>query len=314
MGTKTVQFQPGMSLTVFLKNYGTEELCQGAVFAMKWPNGFKCRSCGYKGYCKIKSRYIYQCNRCHGQESIKARTTFEGSNLPLTKWFLGMFLLSQSKNGISALEMKRQLGVCYETAWRLKQKLMHVMMERNSSRRLSTQVQVDDAYLGGRRTGKEAQGKRGKTPFIAAVQVDNEGKPERIKLTVVKNFTTKAVENWAKLNLEPGCVVVSDGLRGFGGFTSAGHTHHAKTIGNPKKSENTKYLKWVNIVLGNIKTGLKGTYKAHRPKYYQRYLAEFEYRFNRRYRLEEIFGRLLAVAVLTPPMPDRLLTLAVKGR
>ena len=205
------------------------------------------------------------------------------------------------------------------TAWMMKHKLMHVMMERDRPKKLSEKVQVDDAYLGGRKKGKRGRGADGKSPFIAAVEIqkvknvktgEKREIPTRIKLTIVNSFSGADVEKWAKANLEPGCEVVSDGCRGFSGFKDAGFKRDEKIIGNPKKSENSKYIQWVNIVLGNLKTALKGTYKAHRRKYYQRYLSEFEYRFNRKYDLSTIFQRLMHVSVQTSPMPNKLLTFA----
>ncbi len=123
-----------------------------------------CPACGHAGYCEITSRRVYQCHGCHHQASVTSGTIFEATKSPLVSWFLGMYLLTQSKNGISALAMKRQLGISYNAAWRLKQKLMQVMKERDDSQPLSGTVQLDDAYWGGeRRGGKRGRGRRTKS-------------------------------------------------------------------------------------------------------------------------------------------------------
>ena len=95
----------------------------------------------------------------------------EATKLPLRKWFLSMYLMTQSKNAISSLELKRQLGVSYKTAWMMKHKLLEVMVQREAPRTLEGRVEIDDAYLGGERTGgKRGRGSENKVPFVAAVE------------------------------------------------------------------------------------------------------------------------------------------------
>ncbi len=146
MAKNKVQFQEGLSIPRFLKTYGTEKQCNNALFQWRWPNGFICPECGHTGYCEIASRKVYQCHRCHHQTSLISGTIFEYTKLPLTLWFLGMYILTQSKSGVSALEMKRQLGISYKAAWRMKHKLMQVMKERDDTQPLPGIVQLDDAY------------------------------------------------------------------------------------------------------------------------------------------------------------------------
>lgn len=115
---------------------------------------------------------------------------FQGTKLPLTIWFLAIYLISQTKTGLSALALKRQLGVSYPTAWLIHHKLMQVMAEREERYVLEGKVQVDDDYLGGERTGgKVGRGSENKVPFVAAVSLSEDGRPLRIKLTPVSGFS-----------------------------------------------------------------------------------------------------------------------------
>lgn len=100
MSRNRIQFQPGLSLPEFLKSYGTEEQCRTALFNLRWPAGFSCPQCGHGGACQLK-RPVYQCNRCHHQASLTARTIFDSTKLPLTTWFLAIYLLTQRKNSLS---------------------------------------------------------------------------------------------------------------------------------------------------------------------------------------------------------------------
>ena len=122
-------------------------------------------------------------------------------------------------------------------------------------------------------------------------------------------FRLTEIAAWAQQHLSPGTQVLSDGLSCFNGVTAAGCVHEPMVTGGGKAAVERPEFRWVNTILGNIKTALRGTYHAVRPKYAQRYLAEFEYRFNRRFDLPDIIPRLVYVALRTPPMPERLLKL-----
>ncbi|EQD55650.1 ISXo5 transposase transposase [mine drainage metagenome] len=92
---------------------------------------------------------MWQCSACRHQTTLLSGTLFEATKLPLRTWFLALYLLTQSKTNVAALELMRHLGVCYRTAWRIKHKLMQAMTEREAGRQLGGLVQIDDAYLGG---------------------------------------------------------------------------------------------------------------------------------------------------------------------
>ena len=130
MPRSPVQFQKGQSLAEFTDRYGSEEQCRAALFQARWPQGFECPECGRKRCCRLRCRNVFQCTRCRHQVSLTAGTVFANTKLPLRRWFLAMYLLTQSKNGLSAMALGRQLGVSYNTAWSLKHKLMQVMKER----------------------------------------------------------------------------------------------------------------------------------------------------------------------------------------
>jgi transposase-like protein len=314
MARNRVQFQKGLSEAEFDALYGTEERCQDAVFGWRWPAGFVCPACGGQGCSVIKTRMLYQCTACRRQTSLIAGTIFASTKLPLRTWFRAMYHLTQSKGGISSIELGRRLGVTQTTAWKIKHKLMQVMMERDAAKRLSGRIEMDDAYLGGERNGgKRGRGSANKTPIVAAVETTPEGRPVRLKLRRVKGFRRTEIERLANRNFEPDSTVVSDGLRCFRGVIDAGCTHQPIVTGSGRKAALTPAFKWVNTALGNIKNAITGTYRAIREKHVPRYLAEFEYRFNRRYDLAAMMPRLGYAAVRTPPMPYRLLKLAELG-
>ena len=311
MALNKVQFQKGLSINEFLKNYGTEEQCFNALYELRWPEGFQCPNCGYDKSCQLAHRKLQQCNKCHHQTSLTAGTIFESTKLPLTTWFQGMYLISQDKKGISAMELRRHLGISYPAALRMKHKLMQVMLEREETKQLSGFIEVDDAYLGGERTGgKRGRGADDKIPFIAAVETTEQGQPTRIKLSILKGFYKEEITVWSRQNLTKGSIVISDGLACFNGVTEAECLHDKIVCGGGRASVEEPEFYWVNTILGNLKSALRSTYHAIRPQYAQRYLAEFQYRFNRRFNLENFIPRLAFVALRTPPLPGRLLKIA----
>lgn len=306
MAMSQIQFQPGLSMPEFFRLYGTESRCEVALERARWPDGFFCPCCGQAAHCVLRggTHKVFQCNACRHQTSLIAGTIFQGTKLALTVWFLAIYLISQAKTGLSALALKRHLGVSYPTAWLIHHKLMQVMLVREARYVLDGQVQVDDAYLGGERSGgKVGRGSENKVPFVAAVSLSDDGHPLRTKLTPVPGFTLKSIAEWAKDQLAPGSTVLSDGLACFGAVIAADCTHQPTVVAG-RKPKDIPEFQWINTVLGNLKTSLTGSYHAFNfQKYAARYLAAFAYRFNRRFDLKALHSRLLVAAVCCGPQP-----------
>lgn len=309
MPRNPVQFQKGMSDADFEQLYGTENQCKAALFAWRWPQGFSCPNCGGNKHSVIETRALFQCSTCRMQISLTAGTIFHWTKLPLKTWFRAIYHITQSKGGISSLELARRLGVTQNTAWKISHKLMQVMYEREAGKPLTGRVEMDDAYIGGRRKGKRGRGAAGKVALVAAVETTDEGKPHRMKLCPVSSFTRRAISRVAASTLEGDCTVITDRLPGFAALSHQGFTHIPMRTSNNKVVQDSTF-KWVNTVLGNVKNALVGTYRAIAGKHASRYLASFAYRFNRRFSLPDMFARLAYVALRTPPMPYRLLKLA----
>jgi hypothetical protein len=242
---------------------------------------------------------------------LTAGTVFQGAKLPLTTWFIAVYHLTQSKGGISSVELGRRLGVKQGTAWLMKHKLMRAMQAREAMKpKLSGRVEVDDAYLGGERSGGErGRGAAGETPVVAAAETTPERKPRRLKLTVVEGFRNKKeVEKIAKRDLAAGSTVVSDGLSCWPAVAKAGCEHRPTRTGSGRQAARWSPFRWVDTCLGNIKTGIVGTYHHVGAKHAQSYLASYAYRFNRRHRLDSIVERLAWAAIHTAPQPYRVIT------
>ena len=140
----------GLSEAQFREAYGTEAQCRAVVEELRWPEGFVCPLCGGAEGTRLSTRPKLQCRACRHQVSPTAGTIFHATKLPLTSWFLAMWLIATAKNGISSVELGRRLGVKQTNAWALKQKIMAVMAGREDQKRLDGRVEMDDGRLPGR--------------------------------------------------------------------------------------------------------------------------------------------------------------------
>jgi hypothetical protein len=217
--------------------------------------------------------------------------------------------VATAKNGISSIELGRRLGIKQSNAWAMKQKIMQVMLAREAAKPLQDRVELDDAYLGGERSGgKRGRGAAGKTPFVAAVETTPERRPRKLKLLPVKGFRKREVEKLARQHLAAGATVVSDGLSCWTAVGAAGCAHEPTVTGSGRRAAKLAPFKWVNTTLGNVKAAITGTYRQLSPAHAARYLASFAWRFHRRFQLETMLPRFLHSATRTNPLPYRLLT------
>ncbi|NQZ58975.1 MAG: IS1595 family transposase [Lentisphaeraceae bacterium] len=306
MSKNKIQFQTGLSLVEFNELYLSEEACCRKVQEMRWPQGFCCDKCKHGKSWKFKRGHksIFQCKNCRHQSSLTAGTIFENTQLPLTKWFMAIHLISQCKNSVSALELHRQLQVNYKTAWLMKHKLMELMFDADLAHKLCGKIQVEDTFLGGIvEDGAEDRKLKKKAPVIAAIQVDEKGYPLYAKFTPVCEFNESSIEKWAQANIQNGSHCVTNESDYFNVLDELG-THEI----HRKKKNGTSVFYWVNTILGNVRTSLSGTFHSvNFYKYGFRYLADLQFRFNRRFKLKQLFYSLIKKAAHHQPCPRKYL-------
>jgi len=188
MARSGIQFQKGLSLPEFQRLYGTEDQCEAALEQARWPDGFRCPRCNGHEHGLVYGRRLkrYQCRTCSHQATLTAGTIMQATKLPLCTWFLAFYLIGQAKTGISSLELSRHLGVKYDTAWLLHNKILRAMTEREEVYLLRGKIQIDDSYLGGELPGgKAGRGSENKIPIVAAVSLNEAGHPIHASITAV---------------------------------------------------------------------------------------------------------------------------------
>ena len=261
MSRNMVQFQKGLSDARFDEMYGSEERCHAALVQLRWPDGFECPDCRGHGHCLVNrgARRLFQCNACRKQTSVKAGTIFASSKLPLRIWFKAIFLLTQSKKGISSIELGRRLGVTQTTAWVMKHKLAQVMLERNASKRLKGAVQMDDACIGGaRRVGADEGPRARRRSWRRSPQRTTEN-PIRSSCGLSKRSALSRSASSPLRRSPPTPEFLTDGLACFAAVADVGCAHAAIKTGAGPRAAKTPAFKWVNTALGNIKAALVGT-------------------------------------------------------
>ena len=284
-----------------------------ALETARGPGGFRCPRCdnAAHGVLRGSTHKVYQCNGCRHQASLIAGTVLQGTKLALTVWFLAIYLISQAKTGLSALALERQLGVSYPTAWLIHHKLMQAVSQRQHRYVPEGQVQVDDAYLGGERSGGQGRPRLGEqVSFRGSGFAQRRGASFARQAHARSRLTLKAIEQWARENLAPGATVSSDGPACFSAVTAAG-CDHQPVVGGGRKPKGMPEFEWINTVPGNLKTSFSGSYHSFAfRKYAARYLAAFAYRYNRRFDLRTLHARLLVAATHGGPHPLRSIRLA----
>ena len=292
--------------------FPTDAACRDYLFALRWPEGFRCPRCGHAKVWPV-ARVRFECASCGRQTSVIAGTIFQDTHKALTDWFRMIWLVTSQKTGASALNLQRVLGLgSYKTAWAWLQKLRRAMV-RPGRERLSGRVEVDESYVGGLEEG--AHGRQTAKKAIVAIAAEEDGKGTgRIRMRRIANASAKELHAFVEDMVEPGSLVHTDGWEGYSGLRKKGYKHKVTPVKDRKAS---KILPRVHKAASLLKRWLMGTHQgAVSREHLDYYLDEFTFRFNRRtsrYR-GKLFYRLLQNAVVVEPAPFETLAKGVRGR
>ena len=297
------------SLPEFQKRFPDEDACATCLFELRWPDGFECPACGCKECCALKTRkWTYQCKNCDKQTSVRAGTLMHASNLPLTTWFWAAYLMATQLNGVSGLQLQKQLGLgSYSTAWLLLGKLRSAMVDLDRNP-LSGLVEIDETAIR-HRTGNGAVGRgrshKGKLMIVAAVETetrDEKSYPGRIRLSEISDYTAQTLGSFVESEVAGGSVVKTDGLPSYNNLP--GTDHDKQVVGN-QLAHNV--LPWIHRIFSNLKACEIGVYHGLRAMHLQSYLDEFVFRFNRRRNRRVGLRSLLNLAMKSKPMTYKML-------
>lgn len=287
-----------INLLDFQKRFPDEGACWGHLVRIRWPKGRPCPDCG-RAMGLIETRSLFQCNACHKQVSATAGTVFHKSRIPLRKWFWAIYLMATSKKGVSMLYLQKHLGIkSYRAVWMMGHKIRHAMSARDALYPLRDTVEVDQFVVGGQQTLEDRRQTRHvrKSPFLVAIQEGKKGDPRFVKFEELESAFKEHVLPALEKNIAKGSRLKSD--KGGVFLIAKKLGYKVRSIAMSKHPEEAKnHLHWVYVLTSNVKRGLISTYHGCFPKYRKAYLAEFAYRFNRRYWPHQAFDRLLFACI-----------------
>ena len=294
--------------------FATEDKCANYLMRLRWPQGFSCPGCGSQTPW-LTARSLLRCKQCHRQTSVTAGTVFEGTRKPLRVWFQAIWYLTNQKLGVSALGLKRVLGLgSYQTAWTWLHK-MRLAMVRPGRDMLSGHVEVDETYIGGAEEGVRGRKTVTKSIVIIAIEVHSPKGFGRIRLRQIPDVTGPTLIGFIKDVVSAGAIVSTDGWSGYNGLSALGYQHKRRVQSGSDDPAHV-VLPGPHRIASLLKRWLIGTHQgAVRDEHLDYYLDEYTFRFNRRSAKARglLFHRLVEQAVQIKPTTYRgIVTRAAK--
>lgn len=290
-----------VNLVSLIDRYNTEDKCRDALEAIRWPGGVACIRCGDTQVDEIGSRAQWQCRSCDYQFSVTAGTIMHRSHLPLRKWFIAIYLMCESKKGMSANQLKRTLGVQYKTAWHLCHRIREAMgNDPFTGPTLFGIVEVDETMVGGKARGKGAGYKGNKHWVAGAIERGGRVRIERVpdvRKHTLQDFVRRTVSDEAE-------AIYTDELRSYIGLETDTRRHETVSHRHEEWVVGDVHTNSVEGVWSLFKRSIVGTFHKMSAKHMDRYLEELEWRFNNRNN-PYIFRDTLARIMRTTPLQYR---------
>jgi len=283
------------SVREFFATFPDDDACLNRVIKVRFGLRHVCGKCGVESsFHKITGRRAFACAACGDHVYPCAGTIFQDSRTPLQTWFYAIYLFIATRHGVSGKELQRTLGVTYKTAWRIGQQIRDLMTKVDGFEMLKGHVELDEAYVGGRRTGKRGRGAEGKTIVMGAKE-----RGGKIVTKVIPDVTMKTLRGVVQETVEKGATVSTDELYSYSLLTGDGYQHGAVKHGakewafrDPETGE-THHTNNVESFWKLFKKSVASTHIHISAKHMDRYLGEFSFRSNHRHMRNAMFDLLL---------------------
>ncbi|HTB99574.1 MAG TPA: IS1595 family transposase [Ferruginibacter sp.] len=290
--------------------FNTKSKCYKHLEKVKWNNTPICPHCDSDRITKRKTRkFYYHCNSCNKDFTVLYGTIFEDSKLPLPKWFMLVSMMLNARKGISAKEISRHLGVTYKTAWYSAMRVRCAMIDEAPL--LEGIIEVDEVYIGGKPRKRNQPGvtpdneanlsnltnKRGRgTKKVPVVGFVERGGQKRVITEVAGRLTTKSMLSLLRKYVnEENAIIMSDEARFYNGFDDV--VQHLVIKHKERYVDGIIHTNTIEGYWSIIKNGIRGEYHVLSRKYLPFYLAEFAYKYNRRFKQDEAFSETIENAV-----------------
>jgi transposase-like protein len=267
-----------MNLGELVEQFGSNDRCRDYLEALRWPDGVECPACGSKSVSRLVKRKQFDCNSCRKRFSVLAGTVLQDSKLPLWKWFAAVYLMCESKKGVSALQVQRMLNLkSYESAWYLCHRIRSAMDDGDAPL-LSGVVEADETYIGGKVRGRGRGYRDNKTVVLGAIQ---RGGPLRVRTAennsrpVLHQFLGETVADEAE-------AIYTDEWTGYRGIGDHNTRHETVAHGSDEYVRGDIHTNTVESAWSLFDRAVIGSYHQLSKKHLDAYLGEFEFRFNNR--------------------------------
>ena len=290
-----------INLISLMDDFNCDESCREALEDIRWPEGPACIRCGDTAIDPVRGRGQWMCRSCDYQFSVTAGTIMHRSHLPLRKWFLAIYLMCEAKKGVSANQLKRTLGVAYQTAWHLCHRIREAMgNDPLSGPTLIGVVEVDETLVGGKAKGKGRAYKGNKTWVAGAIQRGGQVRLERIpniRKHTLHDFIARTVRDEAE-------AIYTDELKSYLGITDDDTRHETVRHSEEEWVLGDVHTNGIEGVWSLFKRSIVGSFHKISAKHMDRYLEELEWRYNNRDN-PHIFRDTLRRIVDTDPLQYR---------
>lgn len=278
----------------FMKQFPNDDACLDYLMQLRHGEKLDCPKCGKHGkFHRIRRHPAYECSWCGFEIYPMVGTMFHRSHTPLQKWFYAMYLFTTSRHGVPAKELQRQLGVSYPTAFRMAHKIREYMGAIDDQPPLTGHVEVDETYIGGKVKGGKKKGITGrganKTVVMGILERGGE-----LFTKVVPNASTRSLIPSILENVPRGTRISSDEWHPYKVLKSLGYDHRTVEHGAKQYANGDTHVNTLESFWSILKRSIKGTHVHVSRQHLQKYLGEFEYRYNLRKAADQMFVRLLA--------------------
>ena len=271
------------NLPELIERFGSEDKCHAYLEEIRWPDGVKCPRCDSDKISRIAKRRQFDCDACRYQFSVRVGTLFHDSKLPLWKWFLAVYMMGESKKGVSANQLKRMLGVSYKTAWYLCHRIRAAMHDE-SAPLLRGIVEADETYVGGKATGfanrREAARHRRDNKTVVLGAVERGG---RVRLRVAPDASSESVKGFlADVVADDAEAIYTDAHRSYRGIADHNTRHEWVDHSRDEWVRGHVHTNTVESVWSLFDRSVIGAYHKLSVKHLPAYLDEAAFRWNNR--------------------------------
>jgi len=277
MSTRNGNGRADVDLLALAERFHSDDKCRAYLEALRWPEGVQCPRCQSAKVSHIHKRNQYDCDSCRYQFSVTAGTIFHDSHLPLSKWFIIIYLMGESKKSMSANQIKRTLRISYKTAWYLCHRVRAALKDANPAL-LKGIVEVDETWVGGVKRGYGRAYTGNKALVVGATE-----RKGGVRLMMAKKADRKTLHGFIKKHTDPATErIMTDEREGYKGIADHDTRHETVKHSDKEYVRGDVYTNTIEGAFSLFKRSVVGAYHHISKKHLPAYLDEFEFRYDNR--------------------------------